>query len=209
MVRQARGRGWWSDYADVLEPGVETLLSLEDEASAIAIYETNLVTALLQTERYASELFRSRTDVAEDRIERQVELRIRRQQVLTRSSAPDLTVVLDESCLHRALGADDVMREQYNRLIAAADSPGVDLRILSFTAGPHQAMGFGFHVFRFTGDDPFIVHIELLDTAAFLEGAEEVGRYQAAFHQARELALPPRESRKLLEGLADQTLERK
>ena len=207
MVRQARGRGWWSDYADVMEPGAETLISLEDEASAISVYETNLVTALLQTERYALELFSSWTDVPLDRIRRQVNLRMQRQRVLTRTSAPELTIVLDESCLHRALGGPDVMHEQYIRLIDAADRPGIDLRILPFAAGPHQAMGFGFHIFRFTGDDPSIVHIELLNTADFLEGAEEVGRYQAAFHQARELALSPQQSRQLLEELASKTAQ--
>lgn len=63
LVRQARGRGWWSDYADVLDPGSETLLSLEDEALAVSVYETNLVTALLQTQRYAWELFSSWTTI--------------------------------------------------------------------------------------------------------------------------------------------------
>ncbi|MEY9906013.1 transcriptional regulator with XRE-family HTH domain [Catenulispora sp. MAP12-49] len=202
MVRQARGRGWWSDHADVLEPGAETLLSLEDEAAGVFIYETNLVTALLQTPRYAFELFSSWTDVPLDRIRRQVEVTEERQRVLERANAPELSVVLDESCLHRVLGGAEVMREQYQRLVSVAGRPGVDLRILPFAAGPHQAMGFGFHIFQFTGDDPAIVHIERLYAADFLEGAEEVGRYQAAFHQARERALSPERSLALLEGLA-------
>ena len=202
MVRQARGRGWWSDFADVLEPGGETLLSLEDEAAGICVYETNLVTALLQTPRYAFELFSSWTDVSLDHVRRRVDLTARRQRVLDRANAPELTVVLDESCLHRAVGDADVMREQYDRLIAVARRPGADLRILPFAAGPHQAMGFGFHIFQFTGDDPAIVHIERLNTSDFLEGAEEVGRYQAAFRQARERALSPKRSLKLLEELA-------
>lgn len=130
-----------------------------------------------------------------------MELRLQRQRVLARSSAPTLTVVLDEACLHRVLGGPDVMREQYSHLIAAAEQ-GVDLRILPFEAGPHQAMGFGFHIYQFTGDDPSIVHIELLNTADFLKGAEEVGRYQAAFQQVRERALPPAQSRRLIEELA-------
>lgn len=56
MVRQARGKGWWSEYADVLDESGQTLLSLEDEASSILVYEANFVTALLQTRRYAWEL---------------------------------------------------------------------------------------------------------------------------------------------------------
>src|ERR1700733_2276681 len=62
LVRQARGKGWWSDYADLLDEGDQTLLSLEDEASAILVYETNLIAPLLQSRRYAWELTSSRND---------------------------------------------------------------------------------------------------------------------------------------------------
>lgn len=201
MVRQARGRGWWSDYADVLDPGADTLLSLEDEASAISVYETNLVTALLQTRRYAFEMISARADRRPADVERRAELRMRRQEVLVRDAAPDLFVVLDEACLRRELGGGDVMREQYERLAAAADRPNVHLRILPFTAGPHQAMGFGFHIFEFAGD-PSIIHIELLDAADFLETAEEAGRYRAAFDQAYARALTLEQSRSMLAELA-------
>ena len=90
MVRQARGKGWWSDYADLLDEGGQTLLSLEDEASAIFVYETNLIAALLQTRRYAWELISSRTDSRLDLVQRTVELRMARQQILDRPNAPRL-----------------------------------------------------------------------------------------------------------------------
>ena len=82
MVRQARGKGWWSDYADVLDESGQTLLSLEDEASSVLVHETSFVTPLLQTRRYAWELLASRTDAELGLVERLVDLRMARQQTL-------------------------------------------------------------------------------------------------------------------------------
>jgi hypothetical protein len=86
MVRQARSKGWWSDYADVLDESGQTLLSLEDEASSILVHETSFVTPLLQTRSYAWELLASRTDAGLGLVERMVDLRMTRQHRRLRSS---------------------------------------------------------------------------------------------------------------------------
>jgi transcriptional regulator with XRE-family HTH domain len=201
MVRQARGKGWWSGYADLLDEGGQTLLSLEDEASAILIYETNLIAALLQTRRYAWELVSSRHDSRLDLVQRTVDLRMARQHVLDRPHAPWLNVVLDEASLRRVVSSRDVMREQYELLADTAARPNISLRVLLFGAGAHQAMGFPFQIFEFADDDPHLVSVELLSRQEILESAEEVGRYRAAFNQVHERALPPEESRNFLDNL--------
>lgn len=202
MVRQARSKGWWSPYADLLDEGAQTLLSLEDEASAILIYETNLVTALLQTRSYAWEMLSAWHDVRLDLVQRRVELKMARQHILGRPDAPRLDVVLDESSLRRMVGTPEVMSEQYLRLVAAADNASITLRVLPFDAGSHQAMGFPFQIFEFAGDDPHIVFVELLSGSQCFESAEEVGRYRAAFTQVSDRALDPAGSRRFIEYLA-------
>jgi len=202
MVRQSRSKGWWSPYADLLDEGAQTLLSLEEEASAILVYETNLVTALLQTRSYAWEMLSAWHDVRLDLVQRKVELKMARQQVLGRPDGPRLDVVLDESSLRRTVGTPDVMSEQYLRLVAAADQANVTLRVLPFEAGSHQAMGFPFQIFEFAGDDPHIVYVELLSGSECFESAEEVGRYRAAFNQVSDRALGPAQSRRFIEQLA-------
>jgi transcriptional regulator with XRE-family HTH domain len=201
MVRQARGKGWWSDYADLLDEGGQTLLSLEDEASTILIYETNLIAALLQTRRYAWELLSSRTDLPLDLVQRAVDLRMARQQILDRPNAPRLNVVLDEASLRRAVSSRDVMCEQYELLVDTAARPDISLRVLLFGAGAHQAMGFPFQIFEFADDDPHLVSVELLSRREIFESAEEVGRYRAAFNQVCERALSPEESRNFVVNL--------
>jgi len=202
MVRQARNKGWWVSFSDVIEEGMETLLSLEDEATGISIYETNLVTGLLQTREYARVLMESWNDTPLESGRRRLELRMQRQQVLERDLPPKMTVVLDEACLKREVGGRDVMREQIHRLLLAADRPNLTIQVLPFEAGPHQAMGFPFQIFDFTGDDPEIVYVEMLSRAEFLETAEESGRYRAAFAQVRARALSPEDSARFLERLA-------
>ena len=198
LVRQARGKGWWSDYADLLDEGDQTLLSLEDEASAILVYETNLIAPLLQSRRYAWELISSRNDSRLDLVERMVNLRMARQHILDRSSAPWLNVVLDEASLRRTVSSRDVMCEQYQLLADTTTRPNVSLRVVLFGAGAHQAMGFPFQIFEFAADDPPLVSVELLNRREILESAEEVGRYRAAFNQVCERALSPEESRNFL-----------
>jgi transcriptional regulator with XRE-family HTH domain len=202
MVRQARGRGWWSSYSDLLDESAQTLLSLEEEASAILVYETNLITPLLQTRRYAWELLSSRNDSRLDLVERRVNLRMARQQILDRPNAPRLDVVLDEASLRRAVRTPEVMREQYDRLAEVSGQPGINLRVLPFDAGAHQATGFPFQIFEFVDDDPHLIYVELLSGGQVLESAEVVGRYRAAFNQVHESALPPGQSRSFVERLA-------
>jgi len=201
MVRQARGKGWWSGWADLLDESAQALLSLEDDASSIFIYETNLVTALLQTRRYAWEMLATQTDRLE-LVQRRVDLRMARQRVLQRPGAPLLNVVLDEASLRRLVGSRDVMREQCEYLMTADERLGISLRVLPFSAGAHQAMGFPFQIFEFASDEPQLVFVELLSSGQVLGVAEEVGRYRAAFNQVRERALSPGESQHFLGELA-------
>ncbi|GAA2719193.1 helix-turn-helix transcriptional regulator [Actinocorallia aurantiaca] len=205
MVREARAKGWWSGYADVLSEGDETLLSLEEEAVAIRVYDNGVITGLLQTEEYARSYFGTWTDLPLEVVDRRVALTMERQRILHRPEPPRLTVVLDEAVLRRPVGSPEVMRAQLGRLLEAAAHPAVTVRVLPFSAGPHQAMGFPFRIYEFSGDDPAVVHTELLDRGHPIEAAEEVGRYHAAFTQAEAKSLSPTDSRALLKDLEAMT----
>jgi transcriptional regulator with XRE-family HTH domain len=202
MVREARSKGWWSGYADILEEGTETLLSLEDEAAAIRVYENSLVADYFQTADYARNFLMSWTDADLQTVRRRVELCLARQQILERPDPPKMTVILDEAVLRRPVGGHEVMREQLRSLIADADRPAVTVLVLPFAAGPHQAMGFPFRTFEFGGEDPKVVYSETLDRSEIIEAAEQVGRYSAAFEQVEARSLGPERSRRFIENVA-------
>jgi hypothetical protein len=201
-ARRVRDRCWWYPYADLIDETFETQLILEDDAAALCTYQLNLVPGLLQTERYAWELIETQSDLPLETVRRLVSLRRLRQQVLSRDDAPCLDVILDEAVLRRPVGGSSVMREQYGHLAEAAASPGVTIQVLPFEAGPHHALGTGFHIFEFTEGEPGVVELELLDRVAFVVESGEVSRYTEAFDQVRRQALDARQSRALLADLA-------
>src|SRR5256885_9807431 len=54
LAGQARQRGWWEAYADVLPNTYESYIGFEAEASSIFTYEAQVVPGLLQTAEYAN-----------------------------------------------------------------------------------------------------------------------------------------------------------
>src|SRR5262249_36585748 len=59
VAREARKRGWWQAYDDVLPEWFEVYVGLEAEASEIKTYESQLVPGLLQIEDYARAVIRA------------------------------------------------------------------------------------------------------------------------------------------------------
>lgn len=201
-ARRMRDRCWWRTYADVISETFETQLILEDEASALQTYQPNLVPGLLQTERYATELIETQSDLPLEAVHRRASLRTLRQQVLARPDAPRLSVIIDEAVLRRPVGSRAVMRDQYARLAECASAPGMTIQVLPFRAGPQHALRHGFHIFAFGGGAPPLVELELLDRVQFVAEPDEVAHYEHAFERASSRALDARHSRLLLAEFA-------
>ena len=58
LAKDARQRGWWYSYKDVLMNRFELFLGLESEADTIRDFELTMIPGLLQTDDYARELIR-------------------------------------------------------------------------------------------------------------------------------------------------------
>lgn len=109
---------------------------------------------LLPTEDYARALIAvGHPGATGQEAGRLVQLRMARQQVLTRPDPPRLWMVLDEAVLRRHAGGPQVMRGQLGWLIEAAGLPHITLQVLPFSAGAHRG-----HPAR---DDPlgYLVHV--------------------------------------------------
>lgn len=200
MVREARRKGWWSSFAGILDESTENLLSLEEDAVRICVYDNSAVSPLLQTPDYTRAFLRSWTDLEADIVERRTELFQQRQQILADPDGPRLNIVLDEAALRRPVGDPDVMRGQFDRLVSESDREHLELRVMPFTEGPYQAMGFPFQIFEFIGD-PRVVYSELFTGGRMIEKAEEVGPYLSAFDQVWARASEPTQTRDFLKTL--------
>src|SRR5690242_12104889 len=122
VARDARQRGWWQTYSDVLPSWFEVYVGLEQAASEISTFEVALVPGLLQTADYARAVIEAELpDAPPAEVDRRTELRMKRQHDEAR---PDLWVVLDEAVIRRVVGGAPTMRAQLERLAEAAESPG-------------------------------------------------------------------------------------
>src|SRR4051794_18265980 len=140
LVGRANAPGWWHRYSDLLPSWFETYLGMEQAASMIRTYELQFVPGLLQTRRYARAVTQLvHSDPAE--VERRVELRMRRQAILSAPGGPTLWAVVDEAALRRSLAGAELQREQLDRLIELNRLSNVALQIAPLRYGGDPAAG--------------------------------------------------------------------
>lgn len=204
LVRQARTRGWWEAYADVVPPGSVRFYGLEDGAELIAQHVTSLVPGLLQTEGYARALIGSVPGLDPAITDRRVELRLRRARLLDRPEPPHLDVLLDEAVLRRTVGGREVFAGQLRHLLDLGERPSVSLRVIEFDAPVHPAIGVSFTVFRFAGDPVGVVFREQLDANGFLDEPAAVAGYGESLGAAAAVAADVDRSRRLIAARLDE-----
>ena len=210
LIAAARkGRNWWDRLAGVVPPWFDLFLGLEAGAAEINSFDAYLLPGLLQIPEYAEAVFRADPDRADEEIQRRVELRLGRQQILNRADDPvRLWVVLDESVLYRRRGTPQVMAAQIEHLIEVSQWPRIDLQVLPLDAGAHLAQQGSFHLLKFPAEmvgDPGVVFLELSVEARFYEDPEQIARYERAMTRLRVQAASPEESRTLLHRVLKET----
>jgi hypothetical protein len=181
----------------------ETYLGLEQSATVIRTYQAQFIPGLLQTADYARAVIRLVHDhEPPEEIDRRVELRMRRQQILDRPNPPTVWVVIDESALRRPIGGVPVMRAQIEHLITATKRPHVTLQLLPYDVGGHAAAGGPFTIVRFPEADlPDVVYLEQLTSALYLDKRPDLDRYKAVMEQISVQAEPPNRTPRLLRKL--------
>ncbi|MGH3192435.1 MAG: helix-turn-helix domain-containing protein [Streptosporangiaceae bacterium] len=207
LARQAKQRGWWQAYADVMPGEYATLIGMEAEAAEIRTWQPDLVHGLLQTEDYARAVIRAgRPGDTAAEISRRVEIRMTRQQILDRPDPPRIWVVLNEGAVRRVVGGREVMREQLRQLATARDRATVMVQVLPFTAGEHPAMASGpFDLLEFgQAADRGAVTLETMTGSLSLESDADLRQYAEAVGFLQAAALGPRETRDMLITLADE-----
>jgi hypothetical protein len=203
LARQANSPGWWHHFGDILPPGFQSFLGLEAAATLVRTYEIQFVPGLLQTPEYARAIMLlGHAGTSPDDIDRRVELRMQRQQILNRSDPPQLWAVIDEAVLRRPIGGVAVMKAQIESLIEASKKPNVRLQIIPFHAGGHAAAGGSFAIFRFPEPElPDVVWVEHLTSSIYIDKREDVDHYAIAMERVCIDAEPPNHTPEILEKL--------
>lgn len=198
LSRQARQKGWWNSYGDVLP---DDYVGFEAEASSISSYESSYLPGLLQTEEYVRAIIHAgRVTADPEEVDRIVAARLARKALLSRDVPPKLWVVLDEAAVRRVVGGVEVMRAQIGRLIEACANPSIVLQVLPFDAGSHAAMGGAFTILDYDDAvlDPTVVYVGNDTSTLLMEKELHVARYRLMFDHLRAKALDPDRSGEFL-----------
>lgn len=201
LAKAAKVKGWWWRYRDVFGSGA--LPDFEAEASVIRTYEIATVPGLLQTPEYAEAVFRGAQVSPPEHIDRQVEARMVRCEILHRHAAPPrLWAIIDEAALRRPVGGTEVMANQLDYLIRLGQHPNVDIQVLPLEVGAHQALGMPFSILEFPEPlDPTIVYTDSIGAGMMEEDPDEVDRYNQTFQGIQASASSTVVSAQIIEGI--------
>ena len=199
LARQARQRGWWEAYKDVLPPVYSTYIGLEAEAVSVRNYECLFIPGLLQTENYARAAIRGVLPQAtEEDVDSRVAVRMGRTRLLY-SGSLHLWAIMDEAAIRRCVGGPTVMMEQAQHIKELAALPTVTVQVIPYSAGAHPGMPGSFSILEFPDKtDPEVVYIDSAAGDLFMEREEEVARYTVTFEHLRAAALSPADSIQLI-----------
>jgi transcriptional regulator with XRE-family HTH domain len=153
LARSSRERSWWSVYREVASPEYLAYLGFESSASLIRNFEPLIVPGLLQTDEYAREVITAVEGPDPARVDALVDLRVRRQELLTRPEPPGLHFILDEAVVRRVVGGPDLMRGQLRHLKELAARPNITVRIVPFSAGLYPRLRVPFVILEFPDPD--------------------------------------------------------
>ena len=203
LAREADEPGWWQAYGDTLSYEYATYISLESEASSLKSFEPILVYGLLQTPEYARAVIEgSARPVPAAEADALVEVRMKRQEILSREVPPQLHAILDESVLHRVIGGPEVARAQLRHLIEMAQRPNVRIQVLPFASGTVAAHVTGPSVLIEFPDpqDAQVVYLESM-AADVIERPDDIREYLAIYDRLCAEALGPDESIEKIESM--------
>lgn len=191
LAREAKRRGWWYTYRDLMPPWFQMYVDFEEGANHIQTYESELVPGLLQTEDYSRAVHRATLPgVDAGEIERRVAVRATRHKRLV-EDGPRVWAIFSEAALHRVVGGPATTGEQLRHLLDLSARPNVTLQVLPFSAGafaapcPYTILGFPESV------DRDVVYVEYLTGGLFVEEVDQVAGHQLAFTHLTAKALEP------------------
>ena len=178
-------------------------IKVEAECTAMREWESMVMPGLLQTAEYARALTHAvRPQATDEQIERYVDVRMQRQEILHRASPPMLWAIIDENVLRRPAADTAVMRGQYAHLLEMGELPHIVIQVLPYDAGLHAG-----HMGSFTvmdrDDTDGIVWAETHTGGRFFDSGDEVSEYVRVYDHLRATALSPPASRKLIASLLE------
>lgn len=195
LAREGRQRGWWRKYNDVFP---DELPGFEAGAAEIRTFQIAFIPGLLQVPGYIELITRAAgiDDPAE--VQRHLDARLGRQEILTRDNPCRLHAIIDENAILR-ITDPAIRRTQLGHLLEITGRPNVDVQVLPIAAGVYPVPGEVFTCLSFADpSERALVYLETAIDDRMLEETDEVDRYMLKFQQLSAAALSPEDTRTTL-----------
>ncbi|MFF3917089.1 helix-turn-helix domain-containing protein [Streptomyces sp. NPDC001852] len=182
----------FTEYRDVLSKEFLSFLALESSASIIRGFHFFVVPGLFQTEEYMRAMAAGTGQATSpERLDRLVEARLARQEILEGDDGPELFLIMDESVIRRQIGGPKVMRSQLERLADLSEHPRITIQVLPFGVGAHRGLMGPFTHFEFREEGmPDSVYLENPRGESYSSNDPEVtGQYLEIFWGLEDQAL--------------------
>jgi hypothetical protein len=203
LNRESGHQDWLTQFRGLMPTGMPAFVGLEPEARSMRAYHPTLVYGLLQTEAYAHALLEAHKPIEEhtsEFVRSSVELRMKRQEVLTGEDPVKLRVILGEAALRYPVGGADVMRDQYEKLETMSAWDHIAIQVLPFRTGYRSTNDFA--ILDLGDDLPPRVQIDSAWGATHTsDKRREVDRFIRRFDAMTASALPPEDTPDFLHRL--------
>ncbi|MFF4179984.1 Scr1 family TA system antitoxin-like transcriptional regulator [Streptomyces sp. NPDC001750] len=189
-------RQWREIRHGSLLEGFPQYVGHEGRAVEIRLYEIGIIPGLLQTPEYARVLANSavrRGAISPEQATERVSFLAERQAALVRPRPPMMLVVMDESCIRRRVGGDEVMDAQLERLAEFAEQPNTVLQVVPYDIGERRP--FNLPLYMLTLSDMSVIAYAESQIRGHLEReTTSVLPLLTAYHQLQAEALSQAES---------------
>ncbi|MDN3267043.1 helix-turn-helix transcriptional regulator [Streptomyces sp. MA15] len=203
LAEEANRQPWWQPWSAVAQKHLQAVVSFEDIAQRIRVYEPLHLPGLLQTESYARAVIANGTTQPSHQ-QALIDLRMERQRRFeTADENKKLICVLDEGALRRRYGTPQIMHRQLEHLIERAASPRYVIRLaeldrynLPVYIGSTTIWEFAARIL------PDIAYSENFDGGLIIQDEEQTDARKKVFDRLRQASLSPQRSVQRLKDLA-------
>jgi hypothetical protein len=143
-AKASRQAPWYATYGDAVPALLRRAIAYESAAKSIFEFQLQGIPGLVQTEAYARAMLA--VFLPDEQLDTAVAVRIERQRRLLDDDPPTLNVLLDESVLLRAVGGEDVQREQLEHLMELAERPWLRISVVPLARGGHPGVAGSFRL---------------------------------------------------------------
>jgi Domain of unknown function (DUF5753) len=178
----------------------------EAKADDLYLYEHHVFPGLLQTERYMRAVLSAWPNITADEVERRVNGRAERQEILRRegSRRPRVWALVDETALRRPVASPEVMYEQCTQALELSALPHVSLALVPWQAARWHVGMLGACAIVERDGSPRVANLDDFADGRVSEDSVIVQRAALRFRTLQAEAMPTTASRDMIARMAEE-----